>query len=44
MSSFQALYEYFPPNKELVTQQDTVVVIMDDMIKKRVNMDHVLKS
>jgi len=41
MCPFQALYRYSPLNREIVTQEVSPVVVVEDMLLARVNMDHI---
>ena len=43
MSPFQALYGYAPPQKEWLPEDPTPVAAVEEVLRRRRNMDHILK-
>jgi hypothetical protein len=44
MTPFQALFGYVLPSRDMIHIDSTIVVVMDKLIQRRVNMDRMLKN
>jgi hypothetical protein len=44
MTPFQTLFGYVLPSRDMIHIDSTIVVAMDKLIQRRVNMDRMLKN